>query len=455
MFHRELTEQVTKELEGIFGSKNVRLDEPTRRAFSLDYSWFSPLLKKSVEHALCDAVVFAEHTSQIRALLELAHEKRIPVVVRGAGTGNYAQCVPLKGGVVLDITRIKAKIEFEANEVFVEPGVRLGELKSAAEKRALTLRTYPSTYIVSTVSGYIGGGSGGVGSVEFGRLWEGNVSQVVLATPVKGEILIKGKALLGVIHAAGTTGVATQIGLPLCEKPELVGFVSSFKTLEDSVSFSLELAKTKGFLKRVVTLFEPAIVRFFARSVKDRVFKSVGKSVHTLFDQENYAVIAIFEKNGENVVSELLAKRALSTEWLDDDEAEKLTDYTFNHTTLWAAKQEQRVTWLLFGLPDDPVHKIKKIKQKYQDKILLHLELHKVRDKDERYLLALPLVFYDTPEELLEITGFLRSIGCEVENIHSYYLDDRLDNEKLEAIKAMKRENDPRNVLNPGKIKGF
>ena len=78
-----------------------------------------------------------------------------------------------------------------------------------------------------------------------------------------------------------------------------------------------------------------------------------------------------------------------------------------------------------------------------------------MRDKDESYLLALPLVFYDTPEELLEITGFLRSIGCEVENIHSYYLDDRLDNEKLEAIKAMKRENDPRNVLNPGKIKGF
>gem|GEM_PF-3833539 len=45
--------------------------------------------------------------------------------------------------------------------------------------------------------------------------------------------------------------------------------------------------------------------------------------------------------------------------------------------------------------------------------------MHKVRDKDESYLLALPLVFYDTPEELLEITGFLRSIGCEVENIHS------------------------------------
>jgi FAD/FMN-containing dehydrogenase len=447
-----LSDGFVKQLEGIFGSKNVSTDNTTRKTLSSDYSWFSPLLKQHVRQAAADVVVWAHTPEQLKQVVELASENHVPLVARGGGTGNYAQCVPLKGGIVVDITRMRRIVELDDGHAAVEPGTRLGELKAAAEKRGMTLRIYPSTYLVSTVAGFIEGGSGGVGSVEYGRLWDGNVDGVKLVGPNLSETQIQGRGLDGVIHSAGTTGIITEVSLPLAPKKELAGIVIGFRALREALSFALKLVNNPHIHKRVLSLYEPAVARYFEGSVKDRVLR--GKMDVFQGFEDSYVLIAILEASAQGEVSRMLSGGgAVSVEWLGGDEAEMLSDYTFNHTTLWATKQEN-VTWQhVFFDPQSVAEQTFMIKEKYGDRILMHYEF--IRKGAKILPAGLPIVFYQEPLELLEMLAYMKSQGIVVENIHSYHLEDRLDMEKIEAIRKLKRLSDPKNILNPGKLKNY
>src|SRR5688572_18752711 len=76
--------------------------EPARIArLSQDFSWFSPVLRRQLAGKVADAVVRPRALDEIRRLVSLCARLHIPITVRGAGTGNYGQAVPLQGGVVL------------------------------------------------------------------------------------------------------------------------------------------------------------------------------------------------------------------------------------------------------------------------------------------------------------------------------------------------------------------
>ncbi|MEM0321727.1 MAG: FAD-binding oxidoreductase [Thermoprotei archaeon] len=447
-----LSDSFVKQLEGVFGSRNVSTEHATRKAHSADYSWFSPLLRQHVNDALADIVVWADKPDQLGQLLELASEKRIPIVARGGGTGNYAQSVPLMGGIVVDITRMRKILSIEDGCAIVEPGARLGELKAAAEDRDMTLRVYPSTYLVSTAAGFVEGGSGGVGSVEYGRLWDGNVDHVKLVGPSLKETLIHGKGLDGVIHSAGTTGLLTEVGLRLAPKRELAGVLVGFKTLKSSINFALRLANTQNTHKRLLSLYEPAVTRYFEGSVRDRVLR--GKTGFFQGFEESYVVMAIVDASAQDEVSRTLASSdRLGVEWLGGNEAEMLSDYTFNHTTLWATKQE-RATWQhVFFEQQSVVEHSHAIKEKYGNRILMHYEF--IKSGEDILPAGLPIVFFEEPQELIGMLEYMRKLGVRVENIHSYNLEDRLDTEKIEAIRRLKALSDPDNILNPGKLRYY
>ena len=71
---------------------------------SQDFSWFSPVLKRQLEGKRADAVARPRTEDEIKRLVAACATLRIPITARGTGTGNYGQCVPLHGGVVLDMT---------------------------------------------------------------------------------------------------------------------------------------------------------------------------------------------------------------------------------------------------------------------------------------------------------------------------------------------------------------
>src|SRR5690606_22555156 len=100
-------EAIRKELEGLAID-----DHPvTVRQKSRDFYWYSPVLKRQLDHVTADLVVSPKSEEEVIRVLAAAYRHEVPVTPRGAGTGNYGQAMPLSGGIVLnlaDMNRVKA-----------------------------------------------------------------------------------------------------------------------------------------------------------------------------------------------------------------------------------------------------------------------------------------------------------------------------------------------------------
>ena len=139
---------------------------------SRDFYWYSPVLRKQLDGKTADAVVHPLTVTEIQDVLRFCYANDIPVTPRGAGTGNYGQAVPLHGGVLLDLSRMD-QIESIADDgvAVVQPGVRLGVLEAEARKTGMgTALLSIHCRSKATVGGFLGGGSGGIGSVAHGGL---------------------------------------------------------------------------------------------------------------------------------------------------------------------------------------------------------------------------------------------------------------------------------------------
>ncbi len=120
---------------------------------------------------------------------------------------------------MLDLSRMDRIEEIQPQGVAVcQPGVRLGELETEARKQGWELRCYPSTIIKASVGGFLGGGSGGIGSVAHGGLRDFQTVrafEVVTMEPEPRVVLHEGEAVHEILHAWGTNGIITRIWLAL------------------------------------------------------------------------------------------------------------------------------------------------------------------------------------------------------------------------------------------------
>ena len=80
-------------------------DAARERAAS-DYHWYSPILAEQLQGKRPDLVVRPRDVGEVLQLAAVCARHRVPLTVRGGGTGNYGQCVPLFGGIVMDATAL-------------------------------------------------------------------------------------------------------------------------------------------------------------------------------------------------------------------------------------------------------------------------------------------------------------------------------------------------------------
>ncbi len=98
---------------------------------SKDFYWYSPVLKRQLESKHADIAVQPVNVDEVLAVVRYAGQQGIPVTVRGAGTGNYGQCIPLEGGIVLDLALMDKLEEITPEGVAVcQPGMRLAALET-------------------------------------------------------------------------------------------------------------------------------------------------------------------------------------------------------------------------------------------------------------------------------------------------------------------------------------
>jgi FAD/FMN-containing dehydrogenase len=417
---------------------------------SKDFYWYSPVLKKRLEDKRAEVVVQPIDPGEVHGILRFCFAHDIPVTPRGAGTGNYGQAIPLNGGVVLDLSLMDRIEAITADGVAVcEPGVRLGVLENQARAAGWELRCYPSTIVKASVGGFLGGGSGGIGSVLNGILRDYDTVRALEVVTMEEEPqvhFLDGQAVHDILHAWGTNGVITKIWLALAAKVEWAQCAVAFDTFAEAYDFSERIANSPEWIKRLVTTFEWPIPSYFS-PVKNIV--PDGKHlIFFLIAQEQLAAFEGAAKEAGGVITYSGHYAGLSTRPL-------LTDYTWNHTTLWAIKHDKAYTYLQCGFdPDHVREQMRLLKARFGDEILFHMEFWK-NGQGRIIPGAIPLVYFRTEERLNDMIAYCRAIGVFVANPHVNNVEDggryREDNVQL----AAKRRYDPKDLLNPGKMLSF
>ncbi len=423
---------------------------PIVEQLSRDFYWYSPVLRKQLDGKVGDVVIQPLSAAEVQGVLRYCHEQDLPVTARGAGTGNYGQAVPLRGGVVLDLARMDRIEKITSEGVAVcEPGVRLGALENEARKVGWELRCYPSTIIKASLGGFLGGGSGGIGSVAHGNLRDFQTVRAIEAVTMEAEprvVLHEGEGVHDILHAWGTNGIATRIWLALAPAVEWSQCAVAFDTFDGAFDFSECIANGTNWTKRLVTTFEWPIPSFFTPVAQ---YAPKGKAlIFFLIASRQCAELESAARNAGGEVT-------YSGKYLGLRARPLLSDYTWNHTTLWAIRSDEAYTYLQCAF--DPLkvrEQMRLLKERFGSEILFHMEFWK--NGDGRMIPgAIPLVYYTTEERLNEMICFCREIGVFVANPHVNNVEGggryRADNVQLLA----KQRYDPKGLLNPGKMITF
>ena len=426
---------------------------------SHDFYWYSPVLRPLLANKNGDVAVQPVSVDEVLAVLRYAGQHEVPVTVRGAGTGNYGQCVPLEGGIVLDLSLMDKLEEITADGVAVcEPGLRLGALETEARKVGWELRMYPSTLVKASLGGFLAGGSGGIGSVTHGGLRDFDTVRAFEVVTMEEEprvVLHEGAAVHEILHAWGTNGVLTRIWFALAPAVEWTQITAAFDTFEQAFGFTQTIAVDGAWTKRLATVFEWPIPSFFA-PVKRVVREGKALALIMIATAQVGALRAAVEgAEGEVTVEGAGGEVTFEGAYEGPRTQPLLSDYTWNHTTLWAMKADAAYTYLQCGFsPTECGEQFRLLRERFGDEILFHIEFMKNGD-GVVIPGAIPVVRFTTVERLNEMIAYCRSIGVFVANPHVNYLEDggrfRADNIQLRA----KQRYDPRGLLNPGKMISF
>ena len=253
------------DLAQIVGARYVLTDPTAQQRFLRDFSWYSPVLSEAFTETRIDAVVQPATLDELERVIAVGVRQRVPITVRGAGTGNYGQSVPLFGGVLIDMRRLNRVVAIGDDEIEVEAGAVWAAVEQAARQRGRELRIMPTTYHVATVGGFLAGGSGGLGAVTYGRTWDGNFRSVDILTaedPPR-EMRLEADDLRYVLHTYGTAGIVTRLRLPLDAAHEWQGWYATFPSFDQAYELGWHISDDAAITKRLVSVHEAPIPSTF------------------------------------------------------------------------------------------------------------------------------------------------------------------------------------------------
>ncbi len=214
------------------------------------------------------ALVFVKSADEVSAILRAAHERRIPVTPRGAGTNLVGSTVPEDGGVILDFSLMNRVLELDRSTMTatVEPGILLEDLQKYVESEGFFYPPDPGEK-QSTIGGNISTNAGGMRAVKYGvtRDYVRGL-EVVLAD---GTIMTVGgknvKDASGLslknlfIGSEGTLCAITKCVLKLIPKPEFSkSALIAYPDLDSGISSVLEILRANA---------DPTAVEFIGRDV--------------------------------------------------------------------------------------------------------------------------------------------------------------------------------------------
>jgi FAD/FMN-containing dehydrogenase len=430
------------------GDLAIVTDPKIVRRRSRDFFWYSPILNEQLDGKSADLIVTPRDEAEVVRVAAACARHRVPLTVRAGGTGNYGQAVPLQGGVLLDITSLAAVEWTKPGAMRVGAGAKMNTIDSDLRPSGQELRMHPSTKRTATIGGFVAGGSGGIGSVNYGGLREpGNILAARVVTVEKDPrvIELRGDAAQKVNRAYGTTGIITALEMPLSPLWTWIDVVVTFDDFMQAAAFGYEAALADGIIKKLLSPITAPLASYFGAL---KPYCPEGKSI---------LIAMIAEPSLESFKSLLSGRGAITLETPTDDGPGKvpLYEYTWNHTTLQVLKADRSVTYLQCLYPHDRwMEKVAEMREMFPDEVLQHLEF--IRFNGRVTCSGLPVVRYKDPDRLNEIIRLHEEREVYIANPHVFTVEDGSRYKRVEADQlGFKREVDPHGLLNPGKMRSF
>lgn len=177
------------------------------------------------------AVVLPETEAEVIETVRLCHQAGIPFVARGSGTSLSGGSMPIADGIVIALNRLNRikKLDPQQRLAVVEPGVVNLQISQAAAPYNLYYAPDPSSQSICTIGGNVAFNSGGAHCLRYGMTSNHILGlKVVLAD---GEVVqFGGESLEGVgvgpdliglfVGSEGLFGIALEMTVRLLPKPE-------------------------------------------------------------------------------------------------------------------------------------------------------------------------------------------------------------------------------------------
>jgi FAD/FMN-containing dehydrogenase len=444
----ELSSSPLNSLVAELGDIAIVTDPKIVRRRSRDFFWYSPILSEQLDDKSADLIVTPRDEAEVVRVAAACARHRVPLTVRAGGTGNYGQAVPLEGGVLLDITSLAAIEWTKPGVIRVGAGAKMNAIDAELRPCGWELRMHPSTKRTATIGGFVAGGSGGIGSVNYGGLREpGNIlaARVVTIEEEPRIIELRGDAAQKINRAYGTTGIITALEMPLSPAWTWIDVVVVFDGFLEAASFGYEAALSDGIVKKLLAPITAPLPSYFGAL---KSYCPEGKSI---------LIAMVAEPSLESFKSMLGNRGIITLEAPTDDSAGQvpLYEYSWNHTTLQVLKTDRSVTYLQCLYPHDRLmEKVAEMQAMFPNEVLQHLEF--IRFNGRVTCSGLPVVRYKDPGRLNEIIRLHEEHGVYIANPHVFTVEDGSRYKRVDADQlGFKHDVDPYGLLNPGKMRSF
>jgi FAD/FMN-containing dehydrogenase len=429
-------------------------DPATLKLKSRDFFWFSPILKPLLDDKRADLVVAPRNKDEVLRVAAACAKFRIPLTVRGGGTGNYGQAVPLAGGVILDMSGLDRVVRVVPGAGRFEAGAKLLDIDKALRPEGWELRFHPSTRKQATIGGFTAGGAAGCGSCTWGQNADpGAVIAVEVATVEETPRLIelKDRDILKVLHAYGVNGIITEVEVPLAPWHPWAERIAAFRSLAAAARFGFALAAAEGIAKKEIGVFDRRIPPLLKR-IAPLVPAGHAIAIVMVSEPQAAALAEIVADHAGTIVYARSAADVEAAAFAGRGAMPPLYEYTWNHTTLHALKVEPEITYLQVRFPErGELALVDALDEAFGDELLLHLEFQ--RRFGRVFVSGLPLLRYHSPARLEEVVRQIEAMGGAVSNPHTYVLDNAGWKRTDAPQPEFKAVADPFGLMNPGKLK--
>ena len=433
------------------GSITYRDEANVLAVKSKDYFWYSPILKEQLDDCVGQLLVIPKTEEEVMTIAAAIARHRIPLTIRGGGTGNYGQCIPIEGGVVLETTKLNKVLEISEGRVVCEAGARIEQVERAVAESCQMLSMFPSTKRLATMGGFVSGGSGGIGSLRNGMLRDGqNITYLRIVTVEEEPRVIElyGKDILKAQHAYGTNGIITAMDYALTPAKDWSHTIALFSNYAAALDFAKQ-AQEENLDAFLMTVVERRFAQYY-RKLTD-YFPPELDAVFSMIAPEAVADYNARVKDAGGTVS--LAK---TLHEIEEANLPPAWECGWNHTTLQALKQEPKVWTYLqvaYPRPFDP-KLVERQMKRYGDELFFHHEM--ARMDGQIQIFALPILRWASKERTYEIIHEMEELdGCMIFDPHVITIEDGGMKEIDSTLIEFKKEADPYGLMNPGKTRGW